>query len=375
MSGIFRACLAELRAVFADRAVLVVMLGGSLFYALFYPLPYRAQVATGLPVLIVDQDFSASSRRLARWLDASEPIRVDGVLASARPAQEALRRKQIAGYVEIPTDFERKLLRGEPAQVGVFANAAYMVLFSQVAAASNDAALALGALEVEQRQLRAGRDAGTAAALASPIRIELHELYNPDGGYANYVVPAVLVLIVQQTFLIGICMLQVGRRRESAVLSTVLGRVAAHVLLQVAVFTFYLAVLYRLFGFPSEGSALLALVALLPAFIAVAGLGLALGPWFRSRETALQTMMLASVPALFLAGFAWPAEAMPAALVAVGQWLPSTGAIDAFVRVHQMGAGLDEIAATSLRLWLLAGFYLLLGIARVRRSSIASAPL
>lgn len=56
MSGFIETAQAELRAIFGDRAVLLVMIGGSIFYALFYPLPYRAQVATALPVAVLDRD-------------------------------------------------------------------------------------------------------------------------------------------------------------------------------------------------------------------------------------------------------------------------------------------------------------------------------
>jgi len=128
-------------------------------------------------------------------------------------------------------------------------------------------------------------------------------------------------------------------------------RLGVYLALMFLLFSFYLVVVYNLFGFPHLGSAGVALVAVLPGFVAIILLGFFLGCLFSSRETALQVMMLASVPALFLAGFAWPAEAMPGWLVKLGRLIPSTGSIDAFVRVYQMGAGLAEIRAAWLGLW------------------------
>ncbi|NCO20173.1 MAG: ABC transporter permease, partial [Gammaproteobacteria bacterium] len=207
MSRFFRTAREELRVIFGDRAVVLVMIGGSIFYALFYPLPYQSQVATALPVAVVDHDGSALSRQLVRWIDASEQVRVTVNTHDIRPVRDAIRRKALAGYVEIPNDFGRRVLRGEPARIAVFANAAYIVLYSQVANATASASLAFSRNIVEQRLLVGEeRSPEASLALAMPITVDLQELYNPDGGYANYVVPAVLILILQQTFLIGICM-------------------------------------------------------------------------------------------------------------------------------------------------------------------------
>jgi len=355
MSRFFRTAREELRVIFGDRAVVLVMIGGSIFYALFYPLPYQSQVATALPVAVVDHDGSALSRQLVRWIDASEQVRVTVNTHDIRPARDAIRRKALAGYVEIPNDFGRRVLRGEPARIAVFANAAYIVLYSQVANATASASLAFSRNIVEQRLLVGEeRSPEASLALAMPITVDLQELYNPDGGYANYVVPAVLILILQQTFLIGICMVQVGRRkqgRSEGTPSVMVARLGVYLALMFLLFSFYLVVVYNLFGFPHLGSAGVALVAVLPGFVAIILLGFFLGCLFSSRETALQVMMLASVPALFLAGFAWPAEAMPGWLVKLGRLIPSTGSIDAFVRVYQMGAGLAEIRAAWLGLW------------------------
>lgn len=351
----------ELIAIFGDRAVVLVLIGGSLFYALFYPLPYQAQVATALPVAVVDHDGSELSRQLIRWIDATEQVQVTVTTSDILQARDAVRRKALAGYIEIPNHFGRQVLRGEPARIGVFANGAYLVLYSQVANATASASLALSQDIVERRALTGAAHSPQAAkALAMPVAVDLHELYNPDGGYANYVVPAVLILILQQTFLIGICMVQVGQRGQGVIDRAPLvmvARVSVYLALQCLLLGSYMVVVYGLFGFPHLGSAGLALLAVLPGFVAVTLLGLLLGCLFTSRETALQVMMLVSVPALFLAGFAWPAEAMPGWLVNLGLLIPSTGSIDAFVRVYQMGAMLEEIRATWLGLWCLALLY------------------
>lgn len=360
----WRIFTAELRAALSDRGVVIIILGASVFYALFYPLPYQSQVATDLAVIVVDQDRSASSRDLIRRVSATEQIRIHSVIGQLREAEARMRDMQAAGILVIPPDFERDILRRQPVQVGAYGNAAFVVLYSQVVTGMVNAVQDYSAGIVRERQLSSGRPPLLANALAEPLAVDLRELYNPDGGYANYIVPAVLVLILQQTFLIGIGMMGAGRREQGLTaargLVDLLARGCAYLLLLALLLGFYLLVVYELFDFPRFGRVRDVYVLMLPFFLAVIFLGLALGQLFRSRETALQTMLLLSLPAVFLAGFAWPAEAMPTAMVWLGQLIPSTPGIDGFVRVYQMGASLEEVGSTLVQLWLLAGVYLLL---------------
>ena len=374
----WRTFLAELRAALTDRGVVIILIGGSVFYALFYPLPYQAQVAIGLPVIVVDQDLSASSRELIRRVDATEQIRVIAVTRERLQAEAQLRNMQAAGMLLIAADFERDILRQRPVQVGAFGNAAFMVLYSQTVSGMIDAVQDFSGEIVRERQLAAGRSGLTADTLAEPLVVDPHELFNPDGGYANYVVPAVLILILQQTFLIGIGMMGAGRHEQglaqAAGLRELLAQAAAYLVLMALLLGFYLLVVYEIYGFLRFGRVLDVYWLLLPFSLAVIFLGLALGQMFRSRETAMQIMLLVSVPAVFLAGFAWPAEIMPTAMVKLGLLIPSTSGIDGFVRLYQMGAALDEVRPAQQQLWLLAGFYLLLAWlgTRLRRAAAVS---
>src|SRR5690625_6412953 len=90
---------------------------------------------------------------------------------------------------------------------------------------------------------------------------------------------------------------------------------------------------------------------LLPFLLATTALGMAMTALFRSRESALQILMLLSVPILFLAGFAWPAELMPALLSRLGWLFPSTTAIDLMVRRYQMGASFAVVQYAWLWCW------------------------
>ena len=62
-----------------------------------------------------------------------------------------------------------------------------------------------------------GAQPGQAAALSNPVQTTIENMYNPYGGYATFIMPAILIVIIQQTLLIGIGMVG-GTWRERGLL-------------------------------------------------------------------------------------------------------------------------------------------------------------
>lgn len=103
----------------------------------------------------------------------------------------------------------------------------------------------------------------------------------------------------------------------------------------------------------------------------MAFLGVATSRLFRERESALQLLLVTSLPAIFVSGFSFPAEAMPGWVRAIAWLLPSTHGIAGMVRARQTGATLDDVRGVWLALWTLAAAYLALAPMRRRRARTA----
>jgi ABC-2 type transport system permease protein len=373
--ALLRVARHEARTILADRGALMILVLGALGYAFFYPIPYLNQVVRSVPVVVVDPDGTALSRRLTRMVDATEAVRVDAVVTTPAEAERRVRRGEAHGVLSIPAGFERDVLRGEPVVVGAFGDASYFLLYSQVA---STLARSVGTLSagVEVRRMEAtGVPRSTALQRWRPLPLVLRPLYNPVGGYGTYVVPAVLVIVLQQTLLIGIGLLA-GTARERGVnegrllgasrLELVLGKAGVYVALYLGHALLYLTMVYRVFGFPRQAHPVVALLFLVPFLLAVTFLGLAVSAWFRERESAIQVLLFTSLPAVFISGFSWPPEAMPRWVRGLALLLPSTTSISGFLRLNQMGAGFAQVRGAWLTLWALAAVYLVLALLALR---------
>jgi ABC-2 type transport system permease protein len=147
--------------------------------------------------------------------------------------------------------------------------------------------------------------------------------------------------------------------------ATVLGRGVAHLTIFVPALALYFIVLPRFYGFSTIGSPLQVFALATLFTLATSFMGQAAGAWFKNPETPTLIFLGTSLPQLFLAGFSWPREAIPARVQAAGYIFPSDLAIDGLVRIGQLGASLWEVMRDWRGLWLLTGIYFVLAVVSV----------
>lgn len=372
-TSVWRAWLDTLKTIAADKGVLLLIAIAPLIYGFFYPWPYAEQAVTRVPVAVVDLDHSSLSRQITRFAQASPRIDVRMVIGDERQARQALWRGEIEGYALLPRDLKRDVLRGSAGVVTVQANGSYALLNKAVLSGFAEAVGTVSA-GVEIRKLQAsGQSEQQAQASRNPISTQMVALFNPTEGYGSYVVPAVALLIIQQTLLMGVAMLvglwaETGQHRADA--ATWLGRILGFSTVGYLSGLLYFGWIFWAQDFPrgaNTGGALVLLAFYIPA---ICTLGALLGVWFGNRERALQVLLFTALPMAFVSGFSWPAEALPELLQALRWLFPSTAGIQASLRLNQMGAPLADVAGYLLILAALATSAggLLLRVARPGKS-------
>ena len=209
-----------------------------------------------------------------------------------------------------------------------------------------------------QRLVAKGANIPQAQATTQPVIYQSHNLFNPYLGYGTFVMPAIIMVIIQQTMLIGIGMIggtwrefglyrklcPAGRRRMST-LPIVLGRGLVYALIYAVTCTYILGLHYRLFLFPmngATGAVMLFMAAYLAACIAM---GIAVSTLFRYRENSLLLLLWTSIPVLMLSGVSYPRQGIPDWLFNLGQLFPSSHGVNGFIRIQTMGASIPEVFA------------------------------
>ncbi|SHJ79143.1 ABC-2 type transport system permease protein [Aureimonas altamirensis DSM 21988] len=358
-----RTWLAEFRdafaAIFTDRAAFSVMVLAIVVYGLLYPQPYLGEVVREAPVVVVDQDNSATSRELLRRIDAHDTVEIAGSVPDMVAARRALQERRAFAILVIPEFFERDLLAGRSAPVAAYGDASYFLLYNSAMTVVTSVTRQMGAEIAAARMVQQGRGAQASAGI-QPMTVTAVPLFNPQGGYASYVVPAAVVLILQQTLLMGVALLNTGAanaRYSERPFTAVTARTAAYGLLYGIWMFAYLVFLPAILGVPRIGGLLDLVILGIPFILSTAFLGLLLAAVLPVREWAILAMMAMGIPLFFLSGVAWPVEMLPHWMQRIALAVPSTSAIPGMVRVNQMGASWQDVLTQVAMLWALTAIY------------------
>lgn len=377
---LWKVAFAEWKLFYTDPAAILLLVVAGVLYAFYYPTPYIYQTVSKVPVAVVDLDNTAMSRDLIRMASAAQQIEVKSIYAEMNEAEAAMAREEIFGFMVIPENMEKDIRAKRPVSVNIFTHGAYVMLHGAIGTAFSTCALTVGATN-KVKQIALGKKVPSAKAIAmrDPIPISIQTMFNSSGSYSNYVVPSVLVVILQQSLIIGICVLGGSRAhrrfrkkfRDSPVENETaeyryFGRALAYFLHYCSFILFYHCIIYNLFDFPRRGELLPMMVFSIVFLASVINLGMVVSQVFLRRESSMQLFLYLSIPILFLANFSWPSYLMPQWMVSISYILPSTFAIPAWLSIEQMGADIYEVAPKLYQLAIQAVVYLVLGLVLTR---------
>ena len=318
----------EFQTIFKDGGAMLILIFALIIYATAYSLAYGSQVLRNVPIGVVDESRTPTSRSLIDTFNAGPNTYVAYTPTSMEEARELFYARKIYGVVYIPADYEKKLYGGEQANVAIYCDASYFLMYRQV---FQEVVTSIG---------------------------KSHNLFNPYLGYGTFVMPAIIMVIIQQTMLIGIGMIggtwrefglyhklcPAGRRRMST-LPIVLGRGLVYALIYAVTCTYILGLHYRLFHFPMNGTTGAVMLFMGVYLAACIAMGIAVSTLFRYRENSLLLLLWTSIPILMLSGVSYPQQGIPDWLFNLGQLFPSSHGVNGFIRIQTMGATIPEVFA------------------------------
>ncbi len=201
----------EMRNTFRDEGVLIFFILVPLFYPLLYSWIYTNEVVREVPVAVVDMSHSDMSRSFIRQFDASPDVSVALYCNNLDEAKDAIGRQQAFGVLYFPTDFQNRVVRMEQSRVSVFCDMSFMLYYKAIFQTATAVAGEMNAgIQVE----RAGNWTDREDEITTkPLDFDEVQIFNSTGGYGNFIIPGVLMLIIQQTLLLGVG-LSMGTARE-----------------------------------------------------------------------------------------------------------------------------------------------------------------
>ena len=333
----------ELIRVVKDEGVLMFLVVVPLGYPLLYSWIYNNETLHETPVVVVDQSHSALSRQFINDCDASPDVHIK--------------------YYAEDLDEARSLVS---RQLDMSLMLAYKAVYQT-------AMVEAGRLGAGMNIKKAGNYTEHEDAItAQPLAVDDVAMFNPSGGYGSCVLPAVLMLILQQAIALGIGM-AAGTARERhrngqlipdddphyrGAYRIVWGKALCYGMIGAVAAAYLSMAVPAMFSFPQLGTGWTLFWMLLPYTLASVFFGLTMSCLVRYRENVMLLMVFVSVPLLFMTGVSWPQSSTPGYWQGVSWLFPSTFGVRAFIRVNSMGASVSQVLPELRILWIQAAVYL-----------------
>jgi ABC-2 type transport system permease protein len=376
LQAIGRIARREVREILADRWTLVAVTLMPLIAGVLLTALYAHRIVEDLPVGVIDEDRSATSRMLIRAFDAHQSISVVPLDAPSSSAEEIMRREDYTGLIVIRSGFEADLKQGKQSPVLLYLDNSNMVSGNALLKAASTTAGTVSAGVALQKALRGGALGESSLALVQPVAVQAHNMFNPAQSYSDFFVPGILAALLQQIVVIGAALTWVREFRSGKITQLLAEErhlgviIAGKLLVYVAIGLVWAVVLFAgLFGavgVPYAGSISAGLASVALMVVAMGLLAMMISSFFEHRETAIQITFLVSSPAFLVSGYTFPAIAMTAPARWVGSIIPLTPFLTAWRRLVLYGAGWSDIAVQLGLMCLMLLITVLVMIVRLR---------
>ena len=343
---------------------------------------FSAGLPNRLPIGVLDQDHSALSRQLLRFVHASPGLQVASAYSDSAEVTQALRRGDVYAVLSIPRDFAQSVKQGQAAQVTLLHNAQFGTHSSLIQRDVRTAVATLSAgVELAARNKRGEATLATRVSM-EPIKTSLLTLFNPSLNYEQFLAAALIPALLHILAMTAGAW-TVGRELRDRSMPAWLGDRPAWGATGGALLG---KLLWPLLGLGSVGALALlgltwgrgwypagSLAWVLGALLVFLALSLAMGALAssatRSLRTALSATGFITAPAFAFGGVGFPLQSMPVPARLWAELLPYTHYIRLQMEQLQMAAPLRYSASTLLSLALATVLMLLLCVPLLRRAA------
>ena len=286
---------------------------------------------TDMPVGIVDLDNTSTTRSLERRLNSFQMSKVVAHYSSVAEARHAIQRNEIYGFLYIPKGTTEKLLAQRQPKISYYYTYTTMVAGSMIMKDMKTIS-SLGSAALGQATMRAkGLTDKQIQTLLQPITIDLHQIANPWSSYNVYLttvmVPGILMIFI---FLISAYSLGTELKfatsknwlamADNNVTIALVGKFLPQTLIWLAIVFGYQLYVFFYLGFPHKGSPWMLVLLGLMHVMAAQGFGIFAFGLMPSLRMSMSVSSLWAVLSISMAGSAFPAMGMDAALQSLS-WL------------------------------------------------------
>lgn len=352
----------EMKCALFDEGVVVFFIIVPLLYPLLYAYLYNKENVREVPTVVVDNSHSQLSREFVRRVDASADVLVVSHCQDMEEAKAMIHHRDAYCLIYIPKDFAKDVAEHRQTTVELYSDMSGILYYKAVLSSCTEVSLDMN--KEIKASLLPGATEQQISAFQYPIEYKYVPMFNTQSGFCTFIIPAVLMLIIQQTMVLGVGMMA-GEEREKVrkhiAEPHIIGKNLSEVLLgkSTVIFTIYVmiavylvCIVPPLFNLIHIWRWQTLLAFMVPFITACVFFSISLSSIAHDRESFIIMFVFLSVPLLFASGISWPASNIPIFWKGFSWLFPSTFGINGYVRITEMGATLADVQHELNALWI-----------------------
>jgi ABC-2 type transport system permease protein len=345
-----------------DEGVIVFFIIVPFLYPLLYAYLYNNESVREVPTVVVDNSHSQLSREFVRRVDATGDVDIVSYCQDMEEAKEMIHQREAYGLIYIPKDFAKDVAEHRQTTVELYSDMSGILYYKAVFSSCTEVSLEMN--KEIKATLIPGATEQQISAFQYPIEYQYVPMFNTQSGFCTFIIPAVLMLIIQQTMVLGVGMMA-GEEREKVrkhiAEPHIIGKNPSEVLFgkSTVIFTIYIIVAVYLvcivpilFNLVHIWRWQTLLAFMVPFIAACVFFSISLSSIAHDRESFIIMFVFLSIPLLFASGISWPSSNIPIFWKGFSWLFPSTFGINGYVRITEMGATLEDVQYELNALWI-----------------------
>jgi ABC-2 type transport system permease protein len=342
----------EFKRIFSNSVLLAIFIGAPIFYGVLFGYVYKQAKVINLPIVIIDEDHSPMSDKIIEAFEDNEALLVCDIRYTAGNILNEMPIKQFDAVITLPTNFEADILQKRHPEIRVDLNMANILNANTASKNIQAVLMTLNAgIEIEGLK-KSGLHPTQAATSYESFKINFNKLYNSSGNYINFMLPGLLIAIMQQIIFLAMALVfardfedghfgVLVKKSKSSLYHIALK--STPFIIMIPIMWFFISLLFDYFRIDADIYNLPMLLLTTTLTMASMCIGMLFSIAIPSQLKATELLMVISTPAFILSGFTWPTLAFPDAIANVAKYIPSTQFLSGFRKIAFYGGDVSSI--------------------------------
>lgn len=351
----------ELQLIFEDKSILLTCLVAPILYAFFVGSIYSNKEVSEIPVAVVDYDHTGLSRKTSNLIGTNEKIKITGHYSSLEGAMTSYNNLEVQGIIIIPKQFEKRTMNLDGSVIELILNNTKFLTSNEINKGVQQVVLTISGGVRMQFLISQKVPLELAKQQAQPIIPVIKSIYNATNNYGDYLLPILLILILQQTLIIGFGQSMVHEFRHGLLqnlnevsslnfLKIISAKSIYYFILYASYFFIFYTIIFPFYNLSLRGPMISLFLVSSIFIVAILLYTIFFASLFKTTIGWTEVLAFSTYPLFLISGYSWPIDAMPKIMQLIANLLPTTPYYKLFSNLSHSGTNIEHNATSFIHL-------------------------